>query len=421
MSKLQEKNWAGNITYTAEAWQEPQSTEDVQAIVRNSRVVKAIGSRHSFNTIADCDDTIISLHKMNQVIQLDTENHTVTVQGAMKYGDLSVYLHDNGYALPNLASLPHISVVGAIMTGTHGSGETCGNLSTSVCALEMVTGAGDVVRVSRAEHGDKFDGMVVSIGALGIITQITLDIVPTFDARQDIYLDVPLAQVYANFDAIEASAYSVSLFTRWENDVIMQAWVKSKADTEFTLGDTFYGGVRATHQCSPVGDELREHCTQQLGEVGAWHERLPHFRMEFTPSHGEEIQAEYFIPREHAVEAIQAINTLGDVITPLLYVSEIRTMTGDNLWLSPAYGRETVALHFTWKPMWEEIQQVLPQIEAVLEPFEVRPHWGKVYTMPADTIISRYERFDDFLALVKEYDPHGKFQNDFLKAYLSDA
>jgi xylitol oxidase len=96
-------------------------------------------------------------------------------------------------------------------------------------------------------------------------------------------------------------------------------------------------------------------------------------------------------------------------------------MTGDNLWLSPAYGRETVAFHFTWKPMWEEIQQVLPQIEAVLEPFEVRPHWGKVYTMPADTIKSRYERFDDFLALVKEYDPHGKFQNDFLKAYLSDA
>lgn len=421
MTKPQEKNWAGNITYNATTWASPTTTEEVQAIIRNSKTVKAIGSRHSFNTITDSDDTIMSLHAMNKIINLDTENHTVTVQGAMKYGDLSVYLHENGYALHNLASLPHISVVGAIMTGTHGSGEKNGNLSTAVTGLEIVTGTGEIVTLSRAEHGDKFDGMVVSIGALGVVTQITLDIEPTYDARQDIYLNLPLEQVYANFDAIQASAYSVSLFTRWEDNLVTQAWIKSKVDTEFTLEDEFYGGSRAPVPASPIGEDLRENCTEQFGKVGAWHDRLPHFRMEFTPSKGEEIQAEYFVPREHAVEAIQALNALHEDITPLLFVSEIRTMTGDNLWLSPAYGRDTVAFHFTWKPMWAEIQPVLQKIEAALDQYDVRPHWGKVYMMSAETVKSRYERFDDFAALVKEYDPEGKFQNEFLKAYFADA
>jgi len=421
MIETHHKNWAGNITYQATDWKNPTSTKEVQQIVRDSKKVKAVGSRHSFNTITDTEETLVSLSQMDKVVDLDTDNMTVTVQGAMLYGDLSQYLQENGYALHNLASLPHISVVGAAMTGTHGSGEKNGNLATSVSALEIVTGTGEVVHVSRDEHGDKFNGMVVSLGALGIVTQITLDIEPSFDVRQDVYLELPFEQVYANFDAIQASAYSVSLFTRWENDTVMQAWLKSRDDADFTLGDDFYGGLRASVACSPVGDDLTERCTEQLGQTGAWLDRLPHFRMAFTPSHGDEIQAEYFVPRAHAISALQAVNNLQAEITPLLHVSEIRAMTGDDLWLSPAYGRETVAIHFTWKPLWEQIQPVLTKIESALAPYQVRPHWGKVYTMPAEDVIAEYDRFDDFRQLVAEYDPDGKFQNDFLRDYFNYA
>jgi len=417
MIEAHQKNWAGNITYQATERHFPTTTEQAQQLVRDSKMVKAVGSRHSFNTVADCSDTHISLQQMKDVVKLDTDNNTVTVQGGITYGELSIYLHANGYALHNLASLPHISVVGAVMTGTHGSGEANGNLSTAVSALEFVNGTGDVVQVSRADT-EHFDGMVVSLGALGIVTQITLDIQPTYDVRQDVYLNMPFEQVYANFDAIQSSAYSVSLFTRWEDDTVSQVWVKSKADTDFTLGDGFYGASRSPMQVSPVGEDLIGNTTEQLGAIGAWHDRLPHFRMEFTPSHGDEIQAEYFVPREQAIPAMQAINSLHAEITPLLHVTEIRTMTGDTLWLSPAYGRDSVAFHFTWKPMWEELQPVLTKIQSVLAPYAVRPHWGKVYSISAEDVIAQYPRFEDFQQLVAEHDPHGKFRNPFLMNYL---
>lgn len=411
----QEQNWAGNYTYQATQWFAPETVEAVQDVIRRTKQVKGLGSRHSFNHIADSNDTIISMKNMNSIVELDTDNHTVTAEGGITYGQLVPYLHQQGYALHNLASLPHISVVGACMTGTHGSGEKNGNLATSVRALEIITDNGEIIRRNRDAHPDEFNGMVVSLGALGIVTKITLDVVPTYDVRQDVYLDLPLTQVLDNFDAIQKRAYSVSLFTKWENDLITQAWLKSKSEEPFQLGETFYGGKRATIPCSPVGDDKTDRCTEQLGFSGSWHERLPHFRMEFTPSHGEEIQSEYFVSRTYAVEAIQAINALHKDITPLLYISEIRTMTGDNLWLSPAYGQDTLAIHFTWKPLPDAIRPVLGQIEAALQPFNVRPHWGKVFTLSADAIQAQYERLDDFRTLVQRYSHSGKFHNQFLR------
>jgi alditol oxidase len=411
-------NWAGNVEYRATNWHTPTTVEEIQDIVRNSKKIKGLGSRHSFNQIADSDDTIISLQNLNQIIEIDSDKQTVTVEGGITYGGLCKALHEQGFALPNLASLPHISVVGACMTGTHGSGEGNGNLATVVSGIELVTANGDVIHRNRAEHGDEFAGLIVSLGALGIVTRVTLDIVPTFDVRQDVYLDLPFDELYANFDAIQASGYSVSLFTHW-GEVISQTWVKSVVDdTPFTLGDTFFGAKRSTVPCSPVGDDRTAHCTEQLGIRGAWYDRLPHFRMEFTPSHGDELQSEYFVPREIAIEAIQAVNELHEEITPLLRVTEIRTIKDDDLWLSPAYGRDSVALHFTWKPMLAEIHPVLKKMESALVPYGVRPHWGKVFTMSAENIQAQYERFADFHDLVHQYDPDGKFQNEFLTQFM---
>lgn len=415
---IHQKNWAGNYMYQASQWYMPSTVEDVQSIIRDSQSIKGLGSRHSFNHVGDSDETILSMNNMDNIVELDKDNLTITVEGGITYGALSTYLHGQGFALHNLASLPHISVVGACMTGTHGSGEGNGNLATAVRGLEIVTADGDIIRRNCDEHPDEFAGMVVSLGALGIISKITLDIMPTFDIRQDVYLNIPLAEVLDNFDAIQASAYSVSLFTKWENDLITQAWIKSKVDNLFALGDTFYGGTRADVPCSPVGDDLTERCTEQLGIAGAWHDRLPHFRMEFTPSRGDEIQTEYFVPRAMAVDAIRALNDLREQIIPLLHVTEIRTIQADDLWLSPAYGRDSMAIHFTWKPLAAELKPVLKQIEAALMPFEVRPHWGKVFYVPVDHIHGQYEYLSDFRALMRQVDPNGKFHNAFLRDYI---
>lgn len=414
-----QRNWAGNIEYRATNWHTPSTVEEVQNIVRDSNKIKGLGSRHSFNRIADSDDTIISLQHMNQVVEIDADKQTVTVGGGITYGELCKSLHDRGFALHNLASLPHISIVGACMTGTHGSGETNGNLATAVSAIELVRADGELIHCNRAEHGDEFTGMVVSLGALGIVTKITLDIISTFDMRQDVYLDLPFGELYANFDAIQASGYSVSLFTHWD-DVISQTWVKRVVDeaTPFTLGDTFFGTKLSTVARSPVGDDRTARCTEQLGMCGTWFDRLPHFRMEFSPSHGDELQSEFFVPRESAIEAIQAVHELHEDIAPLLHVTEIRTIKADDLWLSPAYGRDSVALHFTWKPMLAEIQPVLEKMESALMPYGVRPHWGKVFTMSAEQVQAQYERMSDFRELMYRYDPSGKFQNAFLTQYM---
>jgi len=419
MTEIQH-NWAGNIDYHAVHWHTPTTTEQVQDIVRNSHKIRGLGSRHSFNSIADSDDTIISLKQMNRILEIDADAQTVTVEGGITYGELCKTLHERGFALRNLASLPHISIVGACMTATHGSGEANGNLATAVSAIELVTANGNLIKRNRAEHADEFAGMVVNLGALGIVTQVTLDIVPTFDMRQDVYLNLSFEDLYNNFDAIQASGYSVSLFTHWDNNHITQAWVKSIVadDASFTLGDSLFSAKRSIIQQSPVGDDRTARCTEQTGIAGAWYDRLPHFRMEFTPSHGDELQSEYFVPRESAIEAIQAVHDLHRDITPLLHVTEIRTIKADDLWLSTAYGRDSVALHFTWKPMWEEIRPVLGKMESALMPFAVRPHWGKVFMMKADDVQTNYDRLTDFQDLMHRYDPDGKFQNRFLADYL---
>ncbi len=381
----------------------PESVAEVQRVVQSCSRVKAVGARHSFNGIADTVGDQISLENF-QAMRLDPAAGTVTVGAGVTYGQLAPYLDAHGFAVHNLASLPHISVVGACSTGTHGSGSANGNLSTAVRSLELVTGAGELVELSHA-------GTVVSLGALGIVTSITLEVQPRFDVRQMVYLDLPFTELEAHLEEIFSSGYSVSLFTEWQCRRATQAWVKRRDAAPFA--STFFGARLATEKLHPLAGHPAESCTEQGGEPGPWCERLPHFRMDFTPSSGDELQSEYFVPRQHAVEAILAVEQLRDEITPLLFVTELRTIAADDLWMSPCYGRDSLAIHFTWKPHWEAVKQVLPKIEENLAPFDARPHWGKLFTMsPA----SLYEKRAAFQELTSHYDPTGKFRNDYLSA-----
>lgn len=411
------KNWAGNLEYSTDNVFYPKSLEEVQELVKKQTQSKALGTKHCFNTIADSKYNLISTKEMNKVVSLDTAAKTVTVEGGIKYGELAPYLHEKGFALHNLASLPHISVGGSITTATHGSGVGNGNLASAVSALEIVIADGSIIQLSRAKDGEKFLGAVVGLGALGVITKVTLDIQPTFNVQQDVYEHLPMSQLKDNFEKIVSAGYSVSLFTDWQTDSINEVWIKSKVEQgeeSLSMPDEFYGAKAATKNLHPIAELSAENCTEQMGVVGPWHERLPHFKMGFTPSSGKELQSEFFIPMSNAVEAIFAVAQLGKQIGPHLMITEIRTIAADNFWMSPCRGQASVAIHFTWKQEWDAVTKLLPSIEKALAPFNARPHWGKIFTISAETLAVRYEKLNDFKALAKSYDPTGKFINDFL-------
>lgn len=412
-------NWAGNLTYGATRVVAPETIAAAQEIVRSSAKLRVVGSRHCFNAIADTDGVHLSLEKMRGIVSLDKAKRQVVVAGGARYGDISPQLHAAGFALHNLASLPHISIAGATATATHGSGVNLRNLAGAVAAIEFIDGRGDLVTIARDKDGDTFAGAVVNLGALGVVTKLTLDVEPSYDVRQDLYLDLPVAAVEAEFDAIMSAGTSVSLFTDWQGDTIDQVWIKSRTDGgAVSLPPTFHGARPATENLHPLAGFSAEPCTDQMGVPGPWFARLPHFKMEFTPSSGAEIQAEYFVAREDAVAGICALRPLAAALKPVLMISEIRTIAADDLWLSPAWRRDVVAFHFTCQPDWPALQPVLGQIEAALAPFAPLPHWGKQFTLSPATIQSRYPRLEDFLDLAALHDPAGKFRNAFVDRYV---
>jgi xylitol oxidase len=413
-------NWAGNLEYSTDHLYAAKSLEQVQDFVKKQPKLKVLGSRHCFNNIADSKDTFLSLKPLDEIVSLDPQARTVTVYAGITYGQLSPLLHNKGFALHNLASLPHISVAGACTTATHGSGEKNGNLATAVSALELVTGSGELVELSREKDGEFFKGAVVGLGALGVITKITLDIQPTYIMRQYVYENLPLREMKDHFDAIQASAYSVSLFTDWQNQRFSEVWLKSRVEKGHVFDATpeFFGAKLATRNLHPIAELSAENCTEQMGVPGPWYERLPHFRMGFTPSAGKELQSEYFVPRQHAVEAILAIERLRDQVTPHLLITEIRAIAADELWMSPCYQQPCVTIHFTWKQDWPAVSKLLPIIEKELAPFQARPHWGKLFTTSPKELHAIYKKLPEFVALTRKFDPQAKFRNEFLNTII---
>lgn len=413
-----ERNWAGNHTYRASRFHQPASLDELRQIVSTATRVRALGSRHAFNDLADSTE-LISLDGLPQQVAIDKSSGTVTVTAGMTYGALAQVLHHEGLALHNMASLPHISIAGAIATATHGSGDTNGNLATAVSALELVTSDGDIVHVSRAD--ECFSGMVVGLGALGIVTGITLDVQPAYEVRQQVFEGLDWDVLVDRFDEVMAGAESVSLFTDF-GETVDQVWLKTRVDQEPSapLPDDFLGARAAVVPLHPVRSLSPDNCTAQLGVSGAWHDRLPHFRMDAVPASGDEIQAEYMVPRRHAVAALQAVRECASAIQPHLWISEIRTVRADDLWMSTAYGTDTVCIHFSWRFDPQAVDRVLPIVEAALAPYGPRPHWAKMFAMDPVALGARFERLADFQRLAASIDSRGAFRNDFLDRYIFD-
>jgi xylitol oxidase len=411
-------NWAGNVVFGAGDVQRPSSISELQAVVARGSRVRALGTGHSFSRIADTPGTLVATAGLPPVMDIDQDRATVTVGPGVRYGELARHLHAAGYALPNLASLPHISVAGACVTATHGSGSSIGNLSTAVSALEMVTAEGDLVTLTRDD--ERFPGAVVNLGSLGIIAGLTLDLIPAFEVRQYVYEGLPAAELDKHFDEIFASAYSVSVFTDWQGERHRQVWLKQRTSDPATTdpGRDWHGARPASSPVNPVPGMAAANSTEQMGVAGPWYERLPHFRLGFTPSVGDELQAEYLLPRHAARSAMAAVAGLRHRLAPVLQITEIRTIAADELWLSPSFQRDTVGLHFTLVRDPAAVAPVLAAVERELAPLGVRPHWGKVQSMPPDEVRAQYTRWSDFEALLREFDPAGKFRNEFIDTYF---
>jgi xylitol oxidase len=407
-----EVNWAGNYAYGALRLHRPSTLEQVREIVAAAPQVRVLGSRHSFNDLADSRE-LVSLSGLPADIVVDHGAGTVALAAGVTYGELAGALNDEGLALHTMASLPHISVGGAVATATHGSGDATGNLATAVAGLEIVTSSGELITASRGDAD--FDGLVVGLGAIGAVTRVTLDVEPAYEVRQRVFEGLEWDALFEHFGEITAAGDSVSVFTRWR-DTVDQVWVKSRVtDAPEDVRTELFGAHAATVDRHPILGYDPVNCTRQLGRPGPWSDRLPHFRMGFTPSAGDELQSEFLVPRGHGVAAVQALRELGDRIRPALQVSEIRTIASDRLWMSPQYGRDTVGVHFTWAPDPDAVARVLAEVEAALEPFGARPHWGKLFLAGAATIAERYERLPDFARLVERLDPRGAFRNRWLE------
>lgn len=417
-SMLEEYNWAGNLRYSSAGITMPTSVDELREVVAAAPAVRALGTRHSFNRIADTTGVLVNLEKLDGEPVLDTAARTVTVDAGTRYGELAGFLGEHGFALHNMASLPHISVAGAVATATHGSGTR--NLASAVAALELVTADGNLLTVDR--NSPDFNAMVVSLGALGVFTRVTLDIEPAYEVRQDVFTHLPWQALEENFDEVMSAAYSVSVFGDFAGATASQVWLKSRmdADQPHSGKSRFFGAEASTEPRNPVPGMSPVNCSVQLGMPGSWSDRLSHFRLGFVPSNGEELQSEYLVDRSAAVEALRALRALSGRIAPLVQVCEIRTVAADKLWLSSSYGRDTVGFHFTWKPQQDAVEALLPELEACLAPFHARPHWGKLFTLEYRELAQLYPRLGDFRQLARTLDPQGKFVNPFLAGKVFD-
>jgi xylitol oxidase len=403
-------NWSGTYHFTAREMIAARTIGEVQRAVagRPGGRVRAIGTRHSFNDLADNGATLVSVTGIAPEPVIDEAAHTVTVGAGVTYGALAAWLQDQGWALGNLGSLPHISVAGATATGTHGSGSRNRILSAALAGLQYVAADGELRHADRSAQD--FGGMAVGLGAFGIVVRVTLDIEPSYLVRQDAYTHLPWDRAVAELESIMSAAYSVSLFTDWSGESLRAAWVKRRVESaEDSVPDEFFGARRDPGPVRFI-DAPADNLTV-VGVAGPWSQRLPHFRLDSTPSNGDEIQSEYFVDRQHGAAALEAVRRRSRGITPVLMVTEIRATAQDELWLSGSYQRETLAIHFTWRNRPDEVNAALKDVEEALEPFAARPHWGKVSHIRASQAAQRYPRLADARDLFERLDPDGRFSN----------
>lgn len=405
-------NWGGNLAFEQAEVVKPKTISELAEMVRVNKV-RPVGTLHSFSPIAKGEGLLMSTANLAIKPELDSDRSVVRFGAAMRFGELALFLEQNGFALRNMGSLPHISVAGAAATGTHGSGDKNQILSSSLTSFSYLNHEGELIKVEKQDP--LFEAFRLGLGAYGIWVEAELSIVPSFQIRQDIFLEIPWSYFLEDPSRLTSAGYSVSLFGKWGTSTISQTWVKSEVEDP-RAGVPIAAIAPEQNSKRELADGVGDNLTEQGGKPGPWLHRLPHFRLDASPSAGNEIQTEYFFTRDKIAHAIEAVHSVAGKINPVLIISEIRSIAQDDAWLSPMRRGDSIALHFTWKNEPELVDIAVQELEKVLAPMEPIPHWGKVHHFTQSDL----ERAHPMLSKAREQfenaDPSGKFSSDYLRS-----
>lgn len=403
-------NWSENFTFEATGVERPKTIAQLQDVVAAAPRAKAVGTRHCFTRIADSPGgVLVDTSGLDVGVTVDHDTMTATVPAGWSYSKIVAELEAQGVALPNLASLPHVSIAGATATGTHGSGDTNQVMAACMSGIELVDGEGEL-RTIDSGHPD-LKALSVGLGAFGIFTTLTVDVEPSYLVQGAYFRETSWQNLLDNLDDVMASAYSVNLHAAYSDTNVRGIWSKYRLEGSepLDLPDELFGMTRVEGQLTPGKNTI-------INEPGPWSERLAHFTPESAPSaEGDELQTEYFVDRKHGAAAINALRKMGADLDPHLHGTEIRTVASDDLWLSPCYRRETLSLGMTWRKHEPEVRALLPRMEEALAPFEARPHWAKLFAYDRSALLDQFEHLDATLTLAESYDPNGTFNNPYLE------
>lgn len=425
------RNWAGNQVCVPDGVVQPSSVDEVASFVRRAhdggRRVKVIGAGHSFTGVAMTNGSMLSLDRLGRVLDVDPATGQVRVEAGIRLHRLNEELAGVGLAMPNLGDIDRQSIAGAMSTATHGTGLAFGNVATTVVAMQLVTGAGEVVRCSADERPDVWRTARVGIGALGIVTEVTLQCVPAFNLHAHEAIE-PLADVLDDFTAFIASTDHVELYcmpgarrcqtkrnTRTDAPARPQprlAYVRDK-----WIGENLGFGVvcRVGRRFPSLAPKVASLVTAAAAE----RELVDRSDKVFcSPRRVKFVEMEYGIPIDAVPDAVRRVGDVARTLGfPPLFPIEVRASAGDDIALSTAHGRTSgwIAVHQYRGAPYEAYFRA---VEAIMDDYHGRPHWGKLHYQTATTLRRRYPRWDDFAELRARLDPRGVFRNDELDRIL---
>lgn len=419
------RNWAGNQKANPLSIEAPKSVSELSAIVSRAsgqgQKVKAVGSGHSFTSAAATNGRMIRLENLSGILHIDHASSQVTVGAGTRLSDLNMLLHTEGLALANLGDIAYQTVAGAISTSTHGTGKALTGLAGQVVAMKLINGQGEIIECSKSVNPHIFDVARVSVGALGIITEYTLQAVPSFRLRaleQPMRLDDVLENAHDLASAHDHFEFFWIPHTKWaltkrnnrtEDELQPLPRVKGWIDKTF-MENYAFGALCRVGRARP---SLIPRLATALPSSGSREYVDQSFKIFASPRIVRFYEMEHALPVDALVPALKEIRAMVDRKGYLLnFPVEVRFTKGDDVPLSTAYGRDSayIAVH-VYKGM--ECEPFFRDVEDILRAYDARPHWGKMHYRDAEELSKLYPRWDEFIALRNQLDPQRTFSNAY--------
>jgi len=429
------RNWAGTATGTPARWCRPRSAEGIAAAVKDAAgaglTVRALGSGHSFTPVAATDGVALDLSLWTGIVAADTRTGLVTVRSGTTLRALNAALDGLGLAMANLGDIDAQTLAGALSTGTHGTGARLGGLATQVEALELILADGSLVSCSGSVRPELFAAARVGLGALGVITAVTLRCVPSFTLAAD-EGPMPIEQVLEQFDSLAAGNDHFEFYWfPYGRQALVKRNNRAPADAssgpgampgwrrfvEFEVMENAAFGTlcrigRAAPRLIPALNRLSSAALSRRSYTETSH------RVFVTPRRVRFTESEYAVPRESLVGALGELRRAVPRLTdPVMFPVEVRVAAADDIWLSTAHERETayIAIHqYSGLPY----RAYFDRFESIVADVDGRPHWGKLHTLDAGRLGRLYPRYQDFRRVRAEVDPEGRFANSYLTQVL---